>query len=203
MGNLEENEYRKREQSIMIDEKEEVKEIKEDIIQKLKMMKVTGFETLDEFLRVNKFKTNKLLAKDIKELNKQYKKQQYKVIEKLLEFKFFIGDANELMNQPQIGLYKKNDEEFKFVHEIGDISMNQFLLKNKNSELLDTSSFSANLYKNDSFMLNFEEENPDYDRVEKSRIIPEEKLRFSSKDKKIKQIKLSKYLKKNLSARVI
>lgn len=194
MGNLEEQEYRRREQHILRDEKEELKEIKEDIIQKLKLMKISGFETLEEFLRSGKTKLNHLSPRDLKELNKQYKKHQYKVLEKLLEFKYFKGELNDLLTLSGGGgntLLSKRDDLYRF----GGMRKEPI---NIGSDYDEKQWGERRDFK--------EGEEPRHKNGEgKTRegFKSEERVKFPTREKRRVLIKVSKYLKKNHAAKVI
>jgi hypothetical protein len=190
MGNLEEHEYRRREQSILRDEKEELKEIKDDIIQKLKMMKISGFETLEEFLRSGKTKLGHLSPRDLKELNKQYKKHQYKVLEKLLEFKYFKGELNDLLMPERTTLLTKRDDLFRF----GGMA-------NDNGGLVP--EFDDNKWG--ERRMDFKDDDNRIKNGEskgRSDFKSEERIKFPTREKRRVLVKVSKYLKKNNSAKV-
>lgn len=191
MGNLEEQEYRRREQSILRDEKEELKEIKDDVIQKLKLMKISGFETLEEFLRSGKTKLNHWTARDLKDLNKQYKRHQYKVLEKLLQFKFFKGDVNEA-NVPERGVYLgKRDDMFRFGGgEGGNIGVSDFedgMWGDRRGEFKNAEEGRMKSGEGKARAEAFKSE---------------ERTKYPTREKRRVLIKVSKYLKKNHFAKV-
>ena len=53
ISNLSEKEFRERESQIRKDEKEEIKDIKQDIIHKLTMSNIRGFEAFEFFYNKN------------------------------------------------------------------------------------------------------------------------------------------------------
>ena len=190
MGNLEEHEYRRREQSILRDEKEELKEIKDDIIQKLKMMKISGFETLEEFLRSGKTKLTHLSPRDLKELNKQYKRHQYKLLEKLLEIKYFKGELNELLMSERTTLLTKRDDLFRFGGMADDTG-----------NLLP--EFEDNKWGERRLDFKDEDNRKNGDSKNRSDFKSEERIKFPTREKRRVLVKVSKYLKKNHSAKVM
>jgi hypothetical protein len=166
-----------------------LKEIKDDVIQKLKLMKISGFETLEEFLRSGKTKINHLNARDLKELNKQYRKHQYKVLEKLLQFKFFKGEVNELGVGERGGFLGKREDIYRFGGE-GNGGGSEYE-DNKWGER--RGNFKNN---EDERMKNGDSKN----RVEGYK--SEERAKYPTREKRRVLVKVSKYLKKNHFAKV-
>lgn len=188
MGNLEEGEFRRREESILRDEKEELKEIKDDIIQKLKLMKISGFETLEEFLRSRKVKLAALSARDLKDLNKQYKRHQYRVLEKLLKFRYFKGELSELVAPDRGGLLGKREDSFRFGgggdggRLASDFDDAKWLERRG-----DLKPEDLRLSNGDAKRANFK---------------AEDVLKFPTREKRRVVVKVSKYLKKSHAAKV-
>lgn len=190
MGNLEELDFRRREEAILRDEKEELKEIKDDIIQKLKLMKIFGFETLEEFLRSRRTNLANLDSRDLKDLNKQYKRQQYRVLEKLLEFRYFKGELQELVPADQRTLLAKRDDLFRF-GGVGDgVGMGM------------ASDFDEPKWG--ERRVDFKEEDPRLNNgdAKRSGYKSEERAKFPTREKKRVLVKVSKHLKKSHSAKV-
>lgn len=91
LSNLPEEIYRERLNQIDKDEKEEIRFLKNDTIEKLCLNKVRFFDTFDGFLRLNfgnvAFQSEHF--KDLQEMERQYKEKQLWVLDKLLVFSFF------------------------------------------------------------------------------------------------------------------
>ena len=210
MGNLEENDYRRREQQILRDEKEEMKEIKDDIIQKLKLMKITGFDTLEEFLRSNRIKISKMDPRELKDMNKQYKSHQYAVLEKLLEFKYFNSESFETIQLGHASLFQKREDLFRFgdigedisgIPSFDDIGNHGLKRVKEYVDIQDTNQSNQGKYKFGMWG-NVDEEGTQRERGDTYRQVSDERRKFVSREKKRIMVKVSKYLKKNNLAKV-
>lgn len=188
MGNLEEHEFRRREEAILRDEKDELKEIKDDIIQKLKLMKIFGFETLEEFLRSRQTKLAALDSRDLKDLNKQYRRCQYRVLEKLLEFKYFKGELHDLVTPDRGTLLAKRDDPFRY----GQLGEGPGLVSD-----FDEPKWGERRAE-------FKDDDPRGSNADGKRASykSEERSKFPTREKRRVLVKVSKYLKKSHTAKV-
>lgn len=91
LSNLPEDLYRERLNQIDKDEKEEIKFLRIDTIEKLCLNKIRFFDPFDVFLKINfsdaVFKPENF--KDLQEMERLYREKQLWVLEKLLNFSFF------------------------------------------------------------------------------------------------------------------
>lgn len=94
MGNLQEAEYRRRETHMRKSRSEELQEIKSDLLQKLKLMQIRGFQSFDHHLRSHQIRRSQLPHQAFKELKRSYKEKQLVLLEKLLSIKYFQGSAS-------------------------------------------------------------------------------------------------------------
>lgn len=91
IANLSEEEFREKEAQIIHDESEELKDIKLDIIHKLSMSNINGFESFETFARRN-FDDSVFDMQDEtarQEVAKEYRDRQMWVLEKLLKLNYF------------------------------------------------------------------------------------------------------------------
>lgn len=91
IANLSEEEFREKEAQIIKDESEELKDIKLDIVHKLSMSNINGFESFEVYARRNFDETVFDMEDDTarQEVASEYKNRQMWVLEKLLKLNYF------------------------------------------------------------------------------------------------------------------
>ena len=112
MGNLQEAEYRRREDQLRRGKDEEFQEIKSDLMQKLKLMKIRGFESFENFLHRHHLRRSRIEENNLKMLKREYKQLQHQVLTKLLEIKYFHAQNQHAADHRKHILAKREDGKF-------------------------------------------------------------------------------------------